>query len=463
MLHVEAKTLIKKLNPYCTNALEGAIGLCMQSNHAEISILHWLDKLLRDQDADLTRLLARVSVDASLFHAMLRRELAALPKSNGGKPTFAPELLDWIQEAWLLSSLSLNEASIRSGALFLALLPRSRLALGGTPLQLLANVSVSNTQKYFFDEAQKSIEAVPGAEDQTGRGESESSALKQFGEDLTAAVRAHQVDPVFGREHEIRQMIDILCRRRKNNPILVGEAGVGKTALVEGLALKIVQKEVPDMLADVRLITLDLGLMEAGASVKGEFERRLKAILQEVETSPTPIILFIDEAHLLMAGGQGGHDAANLLKPALARGKIRIIAATTWSEYKKHIEKDPALTRRFQRIPVGEPNAEETLTILRGLRTIFEASHEVMIRDDALQMCERLSTRYLTDRQQPDKAIDVMDTACARVRVNLKARPTQLVLLEEKLHALENEVSGLMKDKSMGVPPDETRLIPISR
>lgn len=432
MVKVDIKALVKKLNPYCTNALESAIGLCMQSEHAEITVLHWVDKLLQDPNADFVKLFEINAVDLQAFRNALRKELADLPKALAAKPSFAPELFDLIQDAWLMSSVSFGEHTVRRGAIFLALVAKSRLALSGTALSLLAKLSQTEVQKRFLEIANESSEANfanPGEEASIlNAGDSQ---LLRFGEDLTRQAREGKLDPVLGRENEIRQMIDILCRRRKNNPILLGEAGVGKTALVEGLASKIISGQVPDMLAKVRLVTLDLGSMEAGASVKGEFEQRLKSVIKEVEESTEPTILFVDEAHLLIgSGGNQGHDAANLLKPALARGKIRVIAATTWSEYKKYIEKDPALTRRFQLIKVGEPSQEQAITILRGIRSLFEANHGVIIRDDALQACARLSTKYLPDRQQPDKAIDVLDTACARVRVNLKAKPSQIVELE---------------------------------
>lgn len=463
MLKVDIKVLVKKLNPYCTNTLESAIGLCMQSEHSEITILHWLDKLLQDQDADFAKLLELNTVDLQAFRNALRKELAGLPKTLAAKPVFSPELFELIQDAWLFASVSLGEQLVRSGAVFLALLAKARLALPGSALSLLGRISSREAQKHFFEIADHSIEA--GFATPTDRGQTkpgEETYLSRFGEDLTQQARTGKIDPVLGRENEIRQMIDILCRRRKNNPILVGEAGVGKTALVEGLATKMIAGNVPDILSNVRLVTLDLGAMEAGASVKGEFEQRLKSVIKEVEESLLPTILFIDEAHLLIgSGGNQGHDAANLLKPALARGKIRVIAATTWSEYKKYIEKDPALSRRFQLIKVGEPDLNQTITILRGLRSIFEASHGVIVRDDALQACARLSIRYLPDRQQPDKAIDVLDTACARVRVNLKARPSQMVELEEKLAALQSEEEGVLKDLSQGIEIDRLQLAKI--
>ncbi len=463
MIKVDIKSLVKKLNPYCTNALESAIGLCMQSEHVEITLLHWIDKLMQDLNADFAKMLEANAIDKEAFKNVLRRELSLLPKGLAGKPAFSPELFDLVQDAWLLSSISLGERFVRSGAIFLALLNRARLALPGSTLSMLAKISTTEAHKHFAVIARDSIEMDFTAVDKDAMSISEGeSFLARFGEDLTRVAREGKIDPVLGRENEIRQMIDILCRRRKNNPILVGEAGVGKTALVEGLATKIISGQVPDILAKVRLVTLDLGAMEAGASVKGEFENRLKSIIKEVEDAVEPVILFIDEAHLLIgSGGNQGHDAANLLKPALARGKIRVIAATTWSEYKKYIEKDPALTRRFQLIKVGEPTEEQAVTILRGLRSIFEANHKVIIRDDALQACARLSTKYLPDRQQPDKAIDVLDTACARVRVNLKAKPSQMVELEEMLAALNNEEAGVLKDLSQGIEIDKIQLAKI--
>lgn len=462
MLKVDVKALVKKLNPYCTNALEGAIGQCLQAEHSEVTLLDWLDKLIQHPESDFVLLLAGVGVDTSVFKQALQKELGQLPKGHAGKPAFSQSIFELLQDAWLIHSIHFGLGLLRSGALFLALVQHSRLAFPGSALSLLASVSFTETMKQFYALTEFSQEATPDG--QRGRASLndanfETPFLTRFGEDLTAAVRAGKVDPMMGREAEIRQMIDILCRRRKNNPILVGEAGVGKTALVEGLASKIVLGQVPDRFAKTRLISLDLGLLEAGASMKGEFEQRLKSVLKEVEQSPEPIILFVDEAHLLIgSGGKEGSNAANLLKPALARGTIRLIAATTWSEYKRHIEKDPALTRRFQLVKVGEPNLEQTLTILRGLRSIFEKSHEVMIRDDALQACASLATKYIPDRQQPDKAIDLLDTASARIRVNLKAKPQQLVMLEERYAAFLSEEEGLLKDLAHGLLQEGERL-----
>lgn len=462
MLKVDVKALVKKLNPYCTNALEGAIGQCLQAEHSEVTLPDWLDKLTQHRNSDFVLLLTGVGVELGDFRRALQKELGQLSKGHAGKPIFSQNIFELLQDAWLIHSIHFGSALLRSGALFLALVQQSKLAFPGSYLSFLSSVSFTETMKRFYALTADSSEATP--EDKVGgqpleNGHFEAPFLTRFGEDLTAAVREGKLDPVLGRETEIRQMIDILCRRRKNNPILVGEAGVGKTALVEGLASKMVLSEVPDMLTKTRLISLDLGLLEAGASMKGEFEQRLKSVLKEVEESPEPIILFVDEAHLLIgSGGKEGNNAANLLKPALARGKIRLIAATTWSEYKRHIEKDPALTRRFQRVKVGEPSVEQTLTILRGLRNVFEKSHAVMIRDDALQACATLATKYIPDRQQPDKAIDLLDTASARVRVNLKAKPQQLVRLEEQHLALSSEEEGLMKDINQGLTADPTRL-----
>ncbi len=452
MLKVAVKSLVKKLNPFCTQALEGAIGVCIQSDHPEVTVAHWLEKLLQEEQADFSLLLEGSGVVPADFRQALQKEQSDLPKTLGQRPTFAPTLLELIQDAWLIHSVHFGSEKLRSGAVLLALLQRSHLQISPS---LLGEISVAEVLQRFDQLTETSVEKVaPSAGDALT-----DSSLLRFGEDLTDAARQGKLDPVLGRETEIRQMIDILSRRRKNNPILVGEAGVGKTALVEGLALKIISAQVPDELARTRLISLDLGRLEAGAGMKGEFEQRLQNILKEVETSPEPIILFIDEAHLLMGNGGGqGHDAANLLKPALARGKIRVVAATTWSEYKKHIEKDAALTRRFQSVKVGEPRLTETITILRGLRHVFENSHQVIVRDDAIQACAHLSTKYLPDRQQPDKAIDLLDTACARVKVNLKAKPREVVDLEESIFSLQTEEAGLLRDLSQGLMIDRVHL-----
>ncbi|MCX7122927.1 MAG: type VI secretion system ATPase TssH [Gammaproteobacteria bacterium] len=456
MLKVDVKSLVKKLNPFCTNALEGAIGLCIQSEHSEVVPAHWLDKLLQNSHSDFSLLLSGSNIDLSKFKHAVQKELTDLAKISGQRPFFSTHLLELIQDAWLIHSVHFGSDKLRSGAVLLALLQRSALQV--TPSEL-SEISGNDLLKRFDILTESSLEKISQADVSLNT----DSSLARFGEDLTMAARNGKLDPVLGRESEIRQMIDILSRRRKNNPILVGEAGVGKTALVEGLALKMIAGQVPDDIAKARLISLDLGLLEAGAGMKGEFEQRLKSILKEVEVSPEPIILFIDEAHLLIgSGGSQGHDAANLLKPALARGKIRLIAATTWSEYKKYIEKDAALTRRFQQVKVGEPSLSETITILRGLRTVFENNHQVMVRDDAIQACAQLSTKYLPDRQQPDKAIDLLDTACARVRVNLKAKPRDVVRLEEQIFALQTEESGLLKDLSQGVKIDRVQLAKVA-
>ena len=439
MLKVEVKSLVKKLNPFCTNALEAAIGLCIQSEHAEVTTAHWLEKLLQDSQADLSLLISGAGIDSAKWKQSLQKELSDLPKAPGQRPYFSAHLLELIQDAWLIHSVHFGSELLRSGAVLFALLQRSTLQ---TQPSVLSDLSGADLLKRFDVLTECSIEKISVPDIQSNA----DSALARFGEDLTAAARDGKLDPILGRETEIRQMMDILSRRRKNNPILVGEAGVGKTALVEGLALKLLQ---------TRLISLDLGLLEAGAGMKGEFEQRLKQVLKEVEDSPEPIILFVDEAHLLM-------NSANLLKPALARGKIRLIAATTWSEYKKHIEKDAALTRRFQLVKVSEPNLAETLTILRGLRDVFEANHGVLVRDDAIQACVHLSTKYLPDRQQPDKAIDLLDTACARVKINLQAKPRDVVAWEEKIFALQIEEAGLQKDLSQGVVIDSAQLTQIS-
>lgn len=463
MLTVNIKSLIQKLNPVCKTALEAAAGVCIQQGHYEITLQHWLLKLLEHSHSDLVLLTTGLEVDLERARQGLQRSLQALPAGNTSKPTFSPQLFQVMQAAWLLGSVDLGLTTIRSATVVLALIQESSVYFGSPELQPWLRLDKAEIVKrwatLFADSVeQSSVSEGTGAAGSEG-GLADSSALKQFCEDLTAKARKGELDPVIGREDSIRQMIDILCRRRKNNPILVGEAGVGKTAVIEGLALKVVAGEVPNALLNVAILSLDMTLLEAGASVKGVFESRLKAVINEVKSSEKPIILFIDEAHSIIgAGGQEGHDAANILKPALARGELRTIAATTWREYKKYFEKDPALTRRFQLIKLDPPSSATTVDIIRGLKSRYEAAHGVVIRDDAVVAAVELSSRYLTGRQQPDKAVDLLDTCAARVQVSLSAKPAAIEQLEKQLAAAQQAEEALRRDQDHGLKVERERL-----
>ncbi|MFP6798294.1 MAG: type VI secretion system ATPase TssH, partial [Pseudomonas sp.] len=368
--------------------------------------------------------------------------------SESRNPVFATELVQWLQDALLVASLELGQSQVDEAALILALL-RNPMRYAGSHYQpLLAKLNAERLREFAMAQQPQTTAGKPAA-----GGESN---LSRFTHNFTQQARDGKLDPVLCRDGAIRQMIDILARRRKSNPIVVGEAGVGKTAIVEGLALRIAAGEVPDALKGVELLCLDLGLLQAGASVKGEFERRLQGVIDEVKGSPKPIILFIDEAHTLIgAGGQAGSgDAANLLKPALARGELRTIAATTWSEYKKYFEKDPALARRFQPVQLHEPTVEEAVTILRGLAPVYEKSHGIYLRDDAVAAAAELSARYLAGRQLPDKAVDVLDTACARVRISLAAAPEVLERLRGEIAEGERQSEAMGRDKQAGLQID---------
>lgn len=383
----------------------------------------------------------------NLLRQSVRSTLDTNAKGNGSKPVFSALLIEWLQESWLVSSLDLSETQIRSGALLLTLVSNPLRYGQHGYASILEAVNPDSLKRNFAELTSHSIEAQVATSEKTQARE-DGSALSKFTTDFTGKARKGEIDPVFCRDQEIRQIVDILARRRKNNPIAVGEPGVGKTAVVEGLALKIVQGDVPDNLKGVELYGLDMGLLQAGASVKGEFEKRLNAVLDEVKNSPTPIILFIDEAHTLVGGGNqaGGSDAANLLKPALARGEVKTIAATTWSEYKKYFEKDPALARRFQLVKLDEPSPEQAALIIRGLRPAYEKSHNVYVRDDAITAAAALSARYISGRQLPDKAIDVLDTACARVNISLNAIPASVETLQQELAAQQRELEALERD-----------------
>lgn len=448
MININLSSLIQRLHPLTKTALEDAASLAVSERSAEVQIEHFLLSLLERPNNDIDQLLAHFDCSENLLRQAIKSSLESNHQNHGGKPVFSSMLIEWLQEAWLVSSLDLSENRIRSGALLLTLISNPlRYGQHGYS-SLLETINPDTLKRNFAELTSRSIESQIATSEQTHVRE-DGSALNKFTTDFTGKARKGEIDPVFCRDQEIRQIIDILARRRKNNPIAVGEPGVGKTAVVEGLALKIVQGEVPDCLKGVELYGLDMGLLQAGASVKGEFEKRLNAVLDEVKNSPTPIILFIDEAHTLVGGGNqaGGSDAANLLKPALARGEVKTIAATTWSEYKKYFEKDPALARRFQLVKLDEPSIEQAALIIRGLRPAYESSHNVYVRDDAITAAATLSDRYISGRQLPDKAIDVLDTACARVNISLNAIPAPIETLQQEIAALERELEALERDK----------------
>ncbi len=447
MININLSSLIQRLHPIAKVALEDAAALAVSEKANEVQIEHYLLSLLERPNSDFDVLLSHFDCSENLLRQSVRSTLDTNAKGNGSKPVFSALLIEWLQESWLVSSLDLSETQIRSGALLLTLVSNPLRYGQHGYASILEAVNPDSLKRNFAELTNHSIEAQVATSEKTQARE-DGSALSKFTTDFTGKARKGEIDPVFCRDQEIRQIVDILARRRKNNPIAVGEPGVGKTAVVEGLALKIVQGDVPDNLKGVELYGLDMGLLQAGASVKGEFEKRLNAVLDEVKNSPTPIILFIDEAHTLVGGGNqaGGSDAANLLKPALARGEVKTIAATTWSEYKKYFEKDPALARRFQLVKLDEPSPEQAALIIRGLRPAYEKSHNVYVRDDAITAAAALSARYISGRQLPDKAIDVLDTACARVNISLNAIPASVETLQQELAAQQRELEALERD-----------------
>ncbi|HGS5725401.1 ATPase [Vibrio parahaemolyticus] len=447
MININLSSLIQRLHPIAKVALEDAAALAVSEKANEVQIEHYLLSLLERPNSDFDVLLSHFDCSENLLRQSVRSTLDTNAKGNGSKPVFSALLIEWLQESWLVSSLDLSETHIRSGALLLTLVSNPLRYGQHGYASILEAVNPDSLKRNFAELTRHSIEAQVATSEKTQARE-DGSALSKFTTDFTGKARKGEIDPVFCRDQEIRQIVDILARRRKNNPIAVGEPGVGKTAVVEGLALKIVQGDVPDNLKGVELYGLDMGLLQAGASVKGEFEKRLNAVLDEVKNSPTPIILFIDEAHTLVGGGNqaGGSDAANLLKPALARGEVKTIAATTWSEYKKYFEKDPALARRFQLVKLDEPSPEQAALIIRGLRPAYEKSHNVYVRDDAITAAAALSARYISGRQLPDKAIDVLDTACARVNISLNAIPASVETLQQELAAQQRELEALERD-----------------
>jgi type VI secretion system protein VasG len=463
MLNIDIKSLLNRLNPLCTRALEGAAGLCVSRTHYEVTVEHFLARLLEESSGDLPLILRHFEIDPAAVQRSLERTIEELHTGNGGKPVFSPLLVQWCQDAWLVSSIDLADNRIRSGALLAALLAKPLQLAEGKYFETLRPVGRDALLTKFGDIVLGSTEQ-PAPGERPAREETApaggTAALTRFCTDFTRKAESGEIDPVFGRNREISQMIDILARRRKNNPIVVGEAGVGKTAVVEGLALRIAEGDVPDILREVSILGLDMGLLQAGAGVKGEFENRLKSVISEVKASPRPIIMFIDEAHTLIgAGGQtGGGDAANLLKPALARGELRTIAATTWSEYKKYFEKDAALARRFQLVKLDEPSVETAALILRGLKGKYEEAHGVAVRDDAIVAAAELAGRYISGRQLPDKAVDLLDTSAARVKILLSAKPSAVEDKDRAIQALQREKTALERDSLHGAEIDAHRL-----
>jgi len=471
-MRVETRSLVRRLTPTATRLLEAAVGKAASTQAYEITVEHLLLVMLEDAEGESSKIIHAFRQDRLALMRRVGTALDMMRKGNAGRPTFADALLQWMQDSWLLASLEHGHVKLRSGVLLeqMAAEPGRYSAETYPELDALPSAELKRDFDKVVGSSPEGLESQAsegsgGAGATPGKSAVEGEALKRFCVNFTEKARKGEIDPIFGRHVEIRQLIDVLARRRKNNPIVVGEPGVGKTALVEGLALAIVAGEVPDTIKGVELMGLDLGLLQAGASVKGEFENRLKAVISETKASAKPIVLFIDEAHTLIgAGGSAGtSDAANLLKPALARGELRTIAATTWAEYKKYFEKDAALERRFQPVKVEEPSTEIAIGMLRGVRPIFEKAHGITIRDEAVVAAVELSQRYISGRLLPDKAVDLLDTSAARVVLARKARPEQIVALEQESAALDREHAALSRDFADGHPVDEERIVAIDK
>ena len=463
---MDLQSLVGRLNAHCRSSLEGAVGLTLSRTHYNVEVEHWLSKLIEASDNDVAAILRHFEIDTGRLAADLTKVLDRMKTGNSRSPALTPNVVKWAREAWIFGSLQYGDTSIRSGYLLVSLLgddSLSALARDASPQfarinaealksGLLKIVSGSSEAGQSAAGSGRSGASAGGAAAASPAGAVGGSALDQYTINLTARARDGKIDPVLGRDSETRQIVDILTRRRQNNPILTGEAGVGKTAVVEGFALKIAAGEVPDALKDVELLSLDLGLLQAGAGMKGEFENRLKNVIEEVKASAKPIIMFIDEAHTLIgAGGAAGqNDAANLLKPALARGEMRTIAATTWAEYKKYFERDPALTRRFQVVKVEEPGDEAAIAMMRGLIPTLERHHGVRVLAEAVEDAVRLSRRYIPSRQLPDKAVSLLDTACGRVAIAANAIPAAVEDRRRRLDMIDVDLGVLARETKIG-------------
>ncbi|MEZ8543167.1 type VI secretion system ATPase TssH [Vibrio splendidus] len=451
MTQVTLTNLVGKLSPELKQALEASAGAAMNQGVGAIETEHWILQLISQKDPKLMALCESQKLPLDALVNELSKKIAMLPKGSEGQPTLSHGLTELIKDAWMIASVNYGHGEIVSLHLIQALMQQNVLGVSTLQLETLSSVSLESLQGLIKKTPIARNSAAPSAGGSVDTTPAGSDALSKYTVNLTQQAIDGNIDPISGRNSEVRKAIDILCRKRQNNPIMVGEPGVGKTAVVEGLALRIATDEVPSALQGVQIHSLDLGLLQAGASVKGEFENRLKDVINEVKTSEVPIIVFIDEAHTLIgAGGAAGqNDAANLLKPALARGEFKTIAATTWAEYKKYFEKDPALTRRFQVVTIEEPNAEDAMQMLRGVAASLQAHHGAFIAESAIEAAVNLSIRYLPSRQLPDKAISLLDTASARIALTQGAKPEVLETLEQTIRYQENEKSALEKEDAL--------------
>jgi type VI secretion system protein VasG len=470
MASISRAALFGKLNRVAYRAIESATVFCKLRGNPYVELVHWLHQILQLQDSDLHRIIHHFSLESSRLAADITEALDRLPRGATSISDLSAHVEEAVERAWIFATLMFGESQVRTGYLMIGItdtrnLRHVLLSISKEFDKIKSESLKDEFAKIVAGSSEEGQHASDGFQIGGGAAPGEASgslapaqfgkqeALKQFTTDLTEQARGGKMDPIVGRDEEIRQVVDILMRRRQNNPILVGEAGVGKTAVVEGFAQRIVRGDVPPQLKDVTLRVLDVGLLQAGASMKGEFENRLRLVLEEGQASPKPIILFIDEAHTLIgAGGAAGTgDAANLLKPALARGTLRTIAATTWAEYKKYIEKDPALTRRFQTVQIDEPSEEKAILMLRGVASTMEKHHKVQILDEALEAAVKLSHRYIPARQLPDKAVSLLDTACARVSISQHAVPASVDDCRQRIAALETELEIIGREKAIGI------------
>jgi type VI secretion system protein VasG len=469
MSEISRTALFGKLNPLLYKAIEGATVFCKLRGNPYVELVHWMHQILSSNDSDIHRIVRHFDVDASKLAADLTRSLDKLPRGATAISDLSEHIENAVERAWVYGTLKYGDSQVRSAYILVGLVKTSglRSILYGISREF-EKLGIDALSEKLGDIVKGSPEDALTASDGTGLsgapGEASGAmapaqmgkqeALKKYAVDLTEKARNGELDPVTGRDEEIRQIVDILMRRRQNNPLLTGEAGVGKTAVVEGFALRLAKGDVPPQLQEVSLLSLDIGLLQAGASMKGEFEQRLRQVIDEVQASPKPVILFVDEVHTLVgAGGQAGTgDAANLLKPALARGTLRTIGATTWAEYKKYIEKDPALTRRFQVVQVPEPDEAKAVAMLRGVATVLEKHHKVLLLDEAITAAVNLSHRYIPARQLPDKAVSLLDTSCARVAVSQHATPPEVENVQRRIEMLDVELGIIEREVAVGIP-----------